>query len=70
MTQDGRAFLYRMNVRCNEQWGAALARMEAPDAPANLWREPFEAVAWSDAISIVDALMHGFAPPTKYGKRG
>jgi hypothetical protein len=56
--------------RCFEQWGEALARMEAPDAPRDLWREPFEAIAWSDAISIVDALRHGFQAPKQFSNGG
>jgi hypothetical protein len=59
-----------VDIRCSQQWGEALARMEEPNAPRELWRKPFEAIAWSDAISIIDALKHGFAPPKKYGKRG
>jgi hypothetical protein len=67
---DGRALLYRVQGRLSEQWGEALARMENPDAPRDLWREPFEAISWSDAISIVDALRHGFSAPLKFRNGG
>ena len=59
MNQSGRQMLYRINMRCAVEWGAALARMEQSPRPG-LCLEPFEATAWHDAIYIVDSLYNGW----------
>ena len=67
MTDEGRQILYRMKVRCSEQWGIALADMELENIPAST---PLGAIAWHDAILICHLLRRGFQAPEKYRKRG
>lgn len=56
MTQEGRQWLYRTNIRCAMEWGAAMARLCEPDAPSGLIDAPFEATAWRSAIFVLNAL--------------
>jgi hypothetical protein len=69
MTSEGRNVLYRVGMRCAEQWGIALHRMEADGAPAGICREPFEAIVWHDAIYICDALRRGLPIMPKHEHR-
>lgn len=55
--------LYRISMRCAVEWGAALYRGELgirSGSRAGIVSEPFEAVAWHDALYVVDALYHGW----------
>jgi len=70
VNQEGRDILYRVNTRCAEQWGIALARMQELDAPPGLCSQPFEAIAWHDAIYICTALRNGLPVADKFRKRG
>lgn len=64
MTPEGRQILYRVSMRCAVEWGAALYRGESlgvrSGSRVGIVSEPFEAVAWHDALYIVDALYHGW----------
>lgn len=56
MTHAGRNLLYRVETRCAEEYGRALARVELNSVkPGN----PFEFIAWHHAIYIVHRLRWG-----------
>jgi hypothetical protein len=61
MTSEGRIVLYRVGLHCAEEWGVALARMEQPESPPGLCTQPFESIAWHDAIQICECLRRGFS---------
>jgi hypothetical protein len=51
--------LYRVNMRCNQEWGAAIERLKGEGVWPGFALEPFEAIAWHNAVYIVDALYTG-----------
>jgi hypothetical protein len=67
MTDEGRQILYRVLLRCSEEWGLALARMEFEGASGGA---PFEAISWHAAVLICNTLRNGFSVSPALGKRG
>lgn len=65
MTLTGRNLLYRVESRCAEQYGAALARVEMETIKSG---DPFEFIAWHHAIYIVHRLRWGQNIPRPLGR--
>jgi hypothetical protein len=65
----GGNLLWRVEVRCSQQWGEAYARMNASGALEDLLGKPFEAEAWLDAIRIVNYLRRGVPLPKRLSER-
>jgi hypothetical protein len=63
MEHSGRMFLLRVDLRLNQEWGKAYARMNDPRAAEDLATKPFEVEAWLDAIRIVNYLRRGVPLP-------
>ena len=61
MTHEGRQILYRVGIRCMQEWAVEVAKIENGAAPVRLGfgSEPFGYFSWIDAIQIVDDLMNG-----------
>ena len=74
MNPEGRQILYRVSIRCAVEWGAALYRSEAvgvrSGSRVGIAMEPFEAVAWHDALYVVDALYHGWPITDSFKSKG
>jgi hypothetical protein len=69
MEAHGRAVLYRILVRCSEQWAVATAREYKENVSPDLAMEPFESLAWKDAAKICSALRSGYQAPAKFRRK-
>jgi hypothetical protein len=70
MDQAGRTLLYRVCLRCAVEYGAALGRANTPGAPPELCAQPFESVAWHEALYICDSLRRGIPFAQKFLAKG
>ena len=69
MQSHGRVVLYRVLIRCSEQWAASMAREYSENISPDLAAKPFESLAWKDAARICSALRAGFQAPVKFRRR-
>jgi hypothetical protein len=62
MIPEGESILYRIEIHALKEYGAAVARMEQElrkSRPQFNGREPFEYVAWAQAVQILYRLRKG-----------
>jgi hypothetical protein len=68
MQPDGKVILYRLIVRCSEEWAAAIAQEEDRKNSPDLAGKPFQSSAWKNAAAICSALRAGYQAPMKFRK--
>ena len=66
----GGNLLWRVEVRCSQEWGEAYFRMNLSKSRGDLLGKPFEMEAWLDAIRIVNYLRRGVVLPDRLTKKG